>query len=248
MTGIYTLASVIVVSLVSVVGVVALSLSGRLFNKIISALVALSVGALFGDVFFHILPELLEEGEARPIFVLVSVGLLLFFILEKFLRWHHHHHEETGDDCIKPFGYLNLFADGAHNFLDGMIIAASYLVSPAVGVATTVAVIFHEIPQEIGDFAVLVKAGFSKTKALVFNLLSAGLAILGAGFVLALGTSGENLASYVLPLAAGGFLYIAGSDLVPELHDHHPRVKEAVIQLLAIIVGLGLMIGLTFLE
>lgn len=248
MVAIYSLVSVVLVSLVSLVGVASLALSGRLFQKIILGLVALSVGALFGDVFFHILPELLEENEARPVFVLVSIGLLLFFVLEKFFHWHHHHHEEKTDECVKPFGYLNLFADGLHNFLDGLIIAAGYMVSPPVGIATTLAVIFHEIPQEIGDFAILVKAGFSKTKAIMFNLLSACSAILGAVVVIILGSNSESLSSIILPIAAGGFLYIAGSDLVPELHDHSPSVREAIVQLVAISVGLIAMLALTFLE
>lgn len=247
MTLIYIFGSVLIVSAISVIGVLSLILSGRLFERIIAGLVALSVGALLGDVFFHILPELLEAREPRPIFVLVLVGMLVFFVLEKFFRWHHHHHQET-EDCIKPFGYLNLFADAAHNFIDGLIIAASFLVSPAVGVATTIAVVFHEVPQEIGDFGVLVKAGFSKTKALIFNLLSGLMAVAGAGAVVLLGTSGSTLEEFILPIAAGGFLYIAGSDLVPELHGHNPGLKQAVLQLAGILLGLVLLFALTLLE
>ena len=148
---------------------------------------------------------------------------------------------------IHLVGYMNLFADGVHNLIDGIIIGASYLVSLPVGIATTIAVIFHEIPHELGNFFVLLYAGFTKTKALFFNFLTGLFAILGTLVALLVGSRVEDFSSVMLPLAAGGFIYIAGSDLVPELNKESNLVKS-VIQLVAIGTGVGLMLLLTMLD
>ncbi len=245
--------SVVVVSLVSLIGAVTLSLRLDRLKKIVFVLVALAAGALFGDVIMHILPELFASQVSPKISGLILLaGILLFFILEKFLHWTHQHGLE---DCAEPnhhhspktLGHLNLIADGLHNFIDGLIIGASYLVSPAVGFATTLAVILHEIPQEIGDFGVLIHAGFTVKKALLLNLLSASLAIIGTIIALALGAQVETLGTYFLALAGGGFLYIAGSDLLPELHKT-TEPKKSLIQFIAMLVGIGLMFTLLSLE
>jgi zinc and cadmium transporter len=163
----------------------------------------------------------------------------LFFALEKFLRWRHEH-AVPSNGHIRPFGYLNLIADGLHNFIDGLLIGASYLAGLRVGLATTLAVILHEIPQEIGDFGVLVQAGFTRTKALLFNLLSASVAIAGTVVALLIGQRIERFTAVMLPLAAGGFVYIAGSDLLPELNkDIDPT--RSTIQLASMISGAALM-------
>jgi len=250
MTWFYTLASVIVVSLVSLVGVVFLVASGSKLRQWLSVLVALAAGALFGDVLIHIIPEIFRETETPALSSLaILVGILLFFILEKFLYWSHTHGlEEECINCdppryhrpVKPVGHLVLVSDAVHNLIDGIIIGISYLVSLPVGLATTVAVILHEIPQEIGDFAILVHAGFTKSRALLFNLFSASLAIIGAVLALLLGQQSELVATILLPIAAGGFLYIAGSDLVPELHEVR-SLRESVKQLAALLLGIGLM-------
>ncbi len=248
----YTLGSVTAVSLVSLIGVATLALNEKRLRKILFLLVALAAGALFGDVIFHILPELFSENKS-PLTAGLGIisGLLVFFMLEKFLHWRHHHQVDTCDEpghhAIAPVGHLNLIADGLHNLLDGAIIGASFLVSPALGFATTIAVILHEIPQEIGDFAVLIHAGFSKARAIWLNLLSALLAILGAIISLVIGSDIQAFTPIILALAAGGFLYIAGSDLVPELHKITDP-KKSLAQLGAIILGLALMLLLTFLE
>jgi len=248
----YALISVIGVSLVSLMGVFTLSLSKDRLYRMIFVLVALSVGALFGDVFLHLLPEAFEKA-SRPEVVAIGVllGLLTFFALEKFLRWGHHHpvdeEVEEGEGHVHPVGYLNLTADAMHNFIDGIIIGVSFLVDPRVGVATTVAVLLHELPQEIGDFAILIHAGFSKQKALFLNFLSALVSVLGVLLAFALGGVVDSIIPFVISLAAGGFIYIAGSDLVPELHKT-TGAKNSFIQFLAIIVGVGLMVALTFIE
>ncbi|MEK7610542.1 MAG: ZIP family metal transporter [Patescibacteria group bacterium] len=251
---IYTLCSVVAVSLVSFVGVVGLALNHRRLNQIVFVLVALATGALFGDVVLHLLPEIFAGGNFNLLYsLLILVGIGLFFSLEKFLHWRHVHRVENCDHnhpeiaSPNPLGYLNLVSDGLHNLLDGLVIGASFLSGPAVGLATTIAVILHEIPQEIGDFGILIQAGFSRRRALWFNFLSAALAIIGAVIALTAGAPSEKLSLALLALAAGGFLYIAGSDLVPELHKT-TNPGKSLIQLLALTLGVSLMFLLTFIE
>jgi zinc and cadmium transporter len=210
-------------------------------------MVSLAVGSLFGDAFIHLLPESFEKFEAKvEASLYVLTGIFLFFILEKFLLWRHQHTLEASH-AIHPVGYMNLFADGVHNFIDGTIIGASYLVSLPVGIATTLAVIFHEIPHELGNFFVLLYAGFTKTRALFFNFLTGLFAILGTLAALLVGSRVEYFSLLMLPLAAGGFIYIAGSDLVPELNKESDLFKSA-IQMMAIAMGVGFMLLLTLLE
>lgn len=253
----YAVGSVIAVSLVSFVGVITLSLNETRLRQILFLLVALAAGALFGDVTIHILPEIFAGPAAdgkenlTPALV-VLVGILLFFSLEKFLHWRHSHQVDNCDDLehhqnIHPVGHLNLIADGLHNLIDGAIIGVSFLAGPAIGLATTIAVILHEIPQEIGDFGILLHAGFSRGRAVLFNALSASLAIAGVIAALLIGAAIEKFATSFLALAAGGFLYIAGSDLVPELHKTTDP-KKTLVQFAAIILGIVLMFLLTFLE
>jgi zinc and cadmium transporter len=210
-------------------------------------LVSLAVGSLFGDVFIHLLPEAFEKLNTRTEASLyVLAGIFTFFILEKFILWRHQHRLES-NSSVHPVGYMNLLADGIHNFIDGMIIGASYLTNPRVGIATTVAVAMHELPQEISDFGVLLHAGFGKKRALIFNFLSATLAIMGTVLILLAGTTMHYFIALMLPLSAGGFIYIAGSDLVPELNKEL-QLSKSVVQILAITTGVGLMLLLTALE
>lgn len=244
---IYTLVSVVFISLVSFVGVLALSLKEIVLRKYIFVFISVALGALLGDAFIHLIPEAFENiGNTTLTGILVIVGVIVFFILEKFLHWHHHG-EDMEEKEVHPVGKLVLFSDGVHNFLDGTIIAASFLVSIPVGIATTLAVILHEIPQEIGDFAVLIHSGYTKKRALWLNFLSALTAILGATTFFLLGEVAETLSLYFLPIAAGGFIYIALADLIPELHKTK-EIKYSIFQLLAVTVGIAAMIALTFLE
>jgi zinc and cadmium transporter len=242
----YSIASVILVSLVSLVGIVFISISQQKLRQIIFIMVSLAVGSLFGDAFIHLLPEWFEKsGASAKNSLLVLAGIFAFFILEKFLLWRHQH--VFGSSHIHHVGYMNLLADGLHNLIDGMIIGASYLLSLPIGIATTMAVIFHEIPHELGNFFILLYAGFSKAKALSFNFLSATLAILGAVISMLVGSSVENFSTMMLPLAAGGFIYIAGSDLVPELNKEVEPARS-LVQMAAIGAGVGLMLMLKLLE
>ncbi len=228
-------------------GVFALSLKEEVLKKYIFVFISIAVGALLGDAFIHLIPEAFENSSNTTVTsVLVILGILIFFTLEKFLHWHHHG-EDTEDDHIHPVGKLVLFSDGIHNFLDGIIIAASFTVSIPVGIATTVAVVLHEIPQEIGDFAVLLHSGYTKSRALWLNFLSALTAIFGAALFFLLGSGAEAFTEAILPVIAGGFIYIALTDLIPELHKTK-EARHSVLQLIAVTVGVLVMIALTFLE
>jgi zinc and cadmium transporter len=217
--------STILIALFSLVGIFTLAMKEKLLNKVLLFLVALSAGALMGGAFFHLLPEAIEEMETITAFGIVIAGFSLFYIMEHFLYWRHCHK----DHCeMHTFRYLNLVGDGVHNFFDGMTIAVSFLVSIPVGIATAIAIAAHEIPQEIGDFGVLVYGGFTKRKALLYNFIAALTIVPGAitGYLL----SGyvAQYAIYILPFAAGGFLYIAATDLIPELKKVESRKKSAL--------------------
>jgi zinc and cadmium transporter len=241
----YSIVSVLVVSLLSLVGVFALAVRIDRLKKFLLYAVSFSAGALLGDVFIHILPEVSNEfGFGIDTSVFILVGIVTMFVVEKIIRWRHCHEPECSSHKknVKPFALMNLFGDGVHNFIDGLIIGVSYLVSIPLGLATTLAVVFHEIPQEIGDFGVLVHGGFSRGKALLFNLLTALVALAGV----VVGVMVGNIASFVLPFAAGSFIYIAGVDLMPELHKER-GLKNSLGQLFFFLLGIGIMLLLVLL-
>jgi zinc and cadmium transporter len=245
--GNYAIISVILVSLISLVGIAFISVSDERMRRIDLFLVSLAAGSLFGDAFIHLLPEAFAKPETSvAVSTSVLAGIFAFFILEKFLLWRHEHSLKS-ERSIQPVGYMNLLADGVHNLIDGMIIGASYSISTRVGIATTLAVILHEIPQEIGDFGVLIYAGFSRTRALFFNFLSATLAIVGTTIALLVGAKVATFSALMLPLAAGGFIYIAGSDLIPALQKE-ASPSNAAVQLIAMGIGAGMMLFLALLE
>lgn len=231
------LASVTVVSLIAFIGIIFIGLKEDKLKRLTMILVGFASGTLIGGAFLHLLPEsLTPENDATTVFWYVIIGIISFFALEKFLYWRHCHEKECP---THTFVYLNLIGDGIHNFIDGMVIAATFMVSFELGFATTLAVIFHEVPQEIGDFGVLVYGGLSRRKALTYNFISAVTAILGAlaTYFLAYLRSVETL---LVPFAAGGFIYIAATDLMPELHKKS-HAGESIVQLFVILLGIGLM-------
>jgi zinc and cadmium transporter len=234
----YILACVTITSAISLIGVFTLTLKKGTFDKAVFGLVSFATGTLLGGAFFHLLPEALEfAGEIR-VFGYVVLGIVSFFMLERCFYWRHCHDDACG---VHSLVYLNLLGDGAHNFIDGMIIAASFLFGgTSLGVITTVAIVFHEIPQEIGDFGILVYGGLGKTKALWYNLLSALTAVLGALLVYTSSITFGTLSTLLVPFAAGGFIYIANSDLVPELHKER-NVGKSVAQFMLLLTGLLLM-------
>jgi len=204
-------------------------------------LVSLSAGTMLGGAFIHILPEAIEKGDNKLfIWLLVLFGIIIFFVLEKIIHWRHCH-IETSIHHPHPMGIMNLIGDGLHNFIDGLVIGSSYLISFELGLATTVAIISHEIPQEIGDFGVLIYAGYTKNKALLYNFLSATIAIAGTIIALLIGNILEDLSIYILPIAAGSFIYVAVADLIPELKKESKAIGS-IIQLICILIGIALMI------
>jgi len=233
---IYIITATIIISLISLVGVVFLGMKESMLKQLLESLISFASGALLGGAFVHLLPEAVEMGGSNMI-PYVVLGLLIFFILEKFLKWRHCH--EFGCD-VHVFSYLNLVGDGVHNFIDGIIIAAAFMADVKLGVATTIAVFLHEMPQEIGDFAVLIYGGFSRTKALLFNFLSALLAVLGAISAYFLLSYMQGIQPMLLAVTAGGFIYIALADLVPELHKKW-GAAESLTQTILMITGIGLM-------
>ncbi|MAZ41153.1 ZIP family metal transporter [bacterium] len=251
----YALISVIAVSAVSLIGVITVSFSQKHLHSIVLLLVALAVGAFLGDAFIHLIPEAFEESTNTTLTSLLIVGgMLFFFVLEKGLHWHHHAHINDpclDDDCephtTKPLGQIVLISDSIHNLIDGIIIGISYFISVEVGIATTIAVLLHEVPQEMGDFGILLHAGYTKRKALLYNLLSALFAVVGVLIVIVAQDFAEQIAGFVVPIIAGIFIYIASADLVPELHKEK-RGLRTVFEVGAVIVGVFLMYLLLFLE
>ncbi|MBI4159470.1 ZIP family metal transporter [Candidatus Woesearchaeota archaeon] len=244
---VYALASVLLTSLISLIGILTLSIKVSNLKKILIYMISFSAGALFGDAFIHLLPEAVESsGFTLKISLSILSGIVFSFITEKIIQWRHCHMPNTKEH-IHSFAYMNLIGDGIHNFIDGLIIGASYLVSIPIGIATTIAVILHEIPQEIGDFGVLLHGGFSKAKALSFNFFTALTAVLGAIISLILSSYVKGLTVFLIPFAAGSFIYIAGSDLIPELHKE-VNMKKTLTQLILFLIGIGLMVALALLE
>jgi zinc and cadmium transporter len=234
-----SLVATTVIGLMSLVGVVGFVFSDSFFKKISLFIVAFSTGALLGGAFLHLLPESISEiGSVTP-YLYLLLGVIVFYVLERILKWHHCHDDE-GDCGVHTFTYMSLIGDSVHNFIDGLVIVAAFFISPEVGIASVVAIASHEIPQELGDFAVLVHGGFSKTKALVWNLLSAATALIGVVVGYFLVNNIENISLALLPFAAGGFIYVSMSDLIPELHKES-SLKRSLINFLMFVVGLAFM-------
>lgn len=228
-----------IIALFSLAGIFTLAMQDRLLNRILLFLVALSAGALMGGAFLHLLPEAAEAIHGITAYLLVLVGFIFFYIMERFLYWRHCHKE----GCEKHnFRYLNLVGDGIHNFIDGLIVAASFVADIPLGVATALAVAAHEIPQEIGDFGVLVYGGFGKYRALVYNLIVAMIIVPGAVVGYMLSGQVSEFAAFILPIAAGGFIYIAATDLIPELHKVK-EVKKSLGVFAMFLAGIAVMLA-----
>ena len=236
----YTIASVVLVSLFSLVGIVLLMLKERVLNYVIILLVSFSSGSLFGDAFIHLLPETVEKhGFTIAVSIFILCGIAGSFVVEKIIHWRHVHYPQQA--AMEAFAYMNLLGDAVHNFLDGVVIAAAYAVDVRVGVATTIAILFHEIPQEMGDFGVLIHGGVSRNRALFFNLVTALTALVGAILTILLINLVDQLTVFLIPFAAGTFIYIAGSDLIPQLHKEK-AVRHSLLQLLCFALGIAAMV------
>lgn len=221
---------------VSLLGGILLLYRKRLSEPTLHYLVSFAAGGMLAAAFLDLLPEALHEGGGDSVPTFALGGVLLFFLVEKFLLWHHHSHAHSAEE-VKTVGPLIIIGDTLHNFLDGIAITITFLVSVPLGIVTTLAIIFHEIPQEIGDFAVLLDAGLKRAKVLLFNLASSLATLLGAWVALLFSESIERIAPQFLAITAGIFIYIAGADLIPEIHREKNRTR-ILAQVVSLIMGI----------
>ncbi len=266
----YTLGATLTISALALVGILTLYLQGERLHAWLLPMVGFAAGALLGDVFLHLLPELVErKGELDlPSSLLIQLGTLTFFLLEQGLRrWQAEH---TGRDDheahlahvstspprpegerrrsllhARPFAVVNLGTDLLHNLIDGLVVGGAFLFSTNLGIATTIAVALHEIPQELGDYAVLVQAGLGRGQALLYNFLTALSAVAGGVLALVIGQSSESFSLLLIPFTAGSFIYLAVGDLIPEIQAHG-RPGHTASGVVGLIVGIALMVALHF--
>jgi len=242
-TLIWIIGSSLLMSAIALVGSVTLILKEKTLNKIILPLVAFAAGSLIGGAFFHMIPAgIISYGNTTGFYLWIVIGFVVFFMLEQFLHWHHCHRADL--DCKKPLTYLILIGDALHNFIGGLAIAGVFLIDIRLGIMTWLAAAAHEIPQELGDFSVLIHGGWSKHSALIFNVLSA-LTFLIGGLITYILSSDFDVA-FLVPFAAGNFIYIGASDLIPEIKKHE-NLKTNIIHLLSLITGIILMIAIRIL-
>jgi zinc and cadmium transporter len=223
-------------SAIALVGSVTLVLPERAFKRLVLPLVALAAGSLLGGTFFHLLPESVDElGNGLDLYAGVAGGFLTFFVLEQFLHWHHCHQPAPKH---KPVGYLILLADGLHNLLGGLAVGGAFVIDTELGIVTWAVAAAHEVPQELGDFGILVNSGWSRRSALAFNVVSALTFPLGG--VIAYGVSGSVDVAWILPFAAGNFLYIGATDLIPQLRAR--ELEDQLVQFAAFLIGLAILL------
>jgi zinc and cadmium transporter len=227
-------------SLLAWIGLLALALKEKTLRRILLVLVAFSAGSLIGGAFLHLIPEAIAKVGARlDVFLWVLAGFSIFFLMEQFLQWHHCH--RVPSEHKKPVTYLILLSDALHNFIGGLVIAGSFLVSIKVGVITWLACAAHEIPQEIGDFGILLHGGWRKHKALLANFFSAMTIIPGGLLVYFVSRNLDT--TFLLPFAAGNFIYIAASDLIPEIKAGE-NLKKGLAHFVAFIAGILLILSI----
>lgn len=241
-----TLLSTFAISTLSLSGSLFLFLKDQLLKHISLSLLALAAGALLGTSLLHLLPEVAKKGFPENGFLVMLTGFLLFYVIEQVLHLHHGG-EGKEEHSPKSLGVLSLLGDASHNFIDGVILAAAFLIDAKLGLAATAAVALHEIPQEIAEFGVLLYSGFSKIKALFLNFLSATTVILGGIFGFFLRDTIESSIPFVLLFAAGSFLYVGASDFIPEFKQER-NLKKSLILSLIFFLGVLLMWLFTFLE
>lgn len=236
-TLIWILLSTVIISVISLAGITTLALKERSLKKLILLLVALSAGTLIGGAFLHLIPESLLFYKSQTVFILVIAGFVLFFCVEHYMKWRHCHEKECK---VHSFAQMNMLGESIHNFIDGLILAAAFITSVPVGIIATIAVAVHEIPQEFGDFAILVHAGYKKRKALFLNFLIALTAILGGTFGYFFASMTAISLAALLPIAAGGFIYVGASDLIPEIRKEQ-NIRKSTTYLITFMIGILLM-------
>jgi len=239
MTFLWILSSGLAMSLIALVGGVGFLLRGRTLQRILLPLVAFSAGSLLGGAFFHLIPAAVDElGNTTALYTWITAGFVSFFCLEQFLHWHHRH--ETRRDHVEPFTYMVLMADGVHNLVGGLAVGASFLVDVRLGISAWLMAAAHEVPQELGDFAVMVHGGWNRMRALLLNFLSALTFPIGS--VLAWAASTHVDVTVLVAFAAGNFIYIAAADLIPEVKKNSTP-REAVTHLGCLVLGIGLLVA-----
>ena len=237
---IWIIGSSLLMCILALVGATTLSLSEKALQYLLLPLVALSAGSLLGGAFFHMIPESIEKiGPGITVYIYVVGGFAFFLLLEQLLHWHHCHREDT--HCRKPRTYLILIGDGIHNFVGGVAVAGTFLIDVRLGISTWLAAAAHEIPQEIGDFGILVHGGWSRRKALLLNFLSASTFLLGG--LLAYMLSFSSWIFYLIPFAAGNFIYIGASDLIPEVNRHESFPRN-ILHFCCFCTGILVLLGL----
>ena len=250
-----SLISVVLVSLVSFAGLATLSLDEQRARRLATFFVCFAVGALLGDAFIHLVPETFarqttDRGSLASSLAILG-GMMMFFVIEKLLRHQHgalHRQHHGPDAALRPeLAVINVAGDLIHNFVDGVLIAASYLAGPTLGVTTTVAVLLHEIPQELGDLGILVHSGLGVRRAVFVNAATAGAAILGTIAALAVGSAVQGTVQWLIPITAGGFVYLAAADLIPEL-QHDRSLRALIVQAPLIALGIAAMGLLALIE
>ncbi len=236
----YALISTTLVSVVSLVGIFIFHLKLN-SNKVYNILVSFAVGAILGSVFFHFIPQSFESiVNKNTVILLIFAGILFFWIFEKII---HSFQSPKERNSKASYGYLSLYADAAHNFVDGILIGVAWLYSPEAGITTTISILFHELPQELSDFGILIKAGFSKRKALKYNFIVSLTAILGTVLAILLGNVANDFSQYILPFMAGAFIYLSFSILFAEIKKQETVKinKTTLTYTLFLILGLGMM-------
>jgi zinc and cadmium transporter len=241
---IWILLATLINSLLGLIGIFSLLINKKLLGAVLKYLIAFSAGALLGGAFFHLLPESLEHLLPINVFGYALIGFVLFLLVEGYFHWH------LCEKCeAHPFTYLMLIGDGIHNFIDGLVIAATFIISIPLGIITTLMIMAHEVPQEVGLFGVLVYGGHKKRKSLIYSFLAQSTSILGGIIGFLISAKAVVFSHFLIPFAAGGFIYIAASDLVPEMHKMYKgefRKSISIISFFAIGVLLLLAIKMSF--
>lgn len=235
-TILWIITSGLLMSAIALIGSVTLLLDETTLKKLLLPLVALAAGSLLGGALLHMIPAAVDKsGNQLSIYLWVLLGFTLFLALEQFLHWHHCHRAPSEH---RPLTYLILIADGVHNFIGGLAVAGAFLIDVRVGISTWLAAAAHEVPQELGDFGILIHGGWKKGPALLYNFLSALTFLIGG--IIAYGASFTFDVTFLLPFAAGNFIYIAAADLIPEI-KHEENARLNVIHLFSFLAGLGLL-------
>ncbi|MCX6710207.1 MAG: ZIP family metal transporter [Candidatus Woesearchaeota archaeon] len=241
-TFLWILLATVIDGLLAFVGIFTFFMKKKTLKSTIFSLVAFSAGALMAGGLFHMLLEGLEKMKAELALSLFLLGFLIFFAIERVLKWRHCHEEHCD---VHPMTSLVVIGDSVHNIVDGLVVAAAFIVSVRFGIITSLMLYLHEIPQELGNFSIMVYGGEKRKKALLYNFLAQLTCIIG-GIIGYFFSAGSSFSTYMLPIAAGGFIYISASDLIPELHKE-ADLKKSMLAFGMFVIGMAFMLATKFL-